>query len=347
MEALALATVPTSSLRPTRSARTLDHVIADLRAAEAAENPDTVTTLASLTMTPAGTIAVPGAGEVALNTWSRAQLAAIVGLRWNRWFVNASPSQQAEEINRRFARTGGAQVRLRTTRTVAEDVEADGTLRAIVTPSYTPVSDVAVATMLRDALSRMGEGMEIVRSSSTEMTTSYVVQVGEPFVKGGPGAVGEVWGCLAVRNSGVGFAKLSISALLHRIACLNGMVLPVPGSSLFSGRHRGLLTERVGEKLSTGLAGIGERLHRGADVLAESGAFAVSDVEGEVRALLRDAHLPLRLTSSIVTAYAREPHASRFGVSQAVTLAAQDQAAEIRHDLEAAAGRYLTRGGGA
>ncbi len=79
-------------------------------------------------------------------------------------------------------------------------------------------------------------------------------------------------------------------------------------------------------------------------MLAESTRIEVGDVELEVRDVLREARLPLHLVSSVMSAYLREPSRTRFGVSQAVTLAAQRESPELRYDLERAAGMYLAQG---
>ena len=42
-----------------------------------------------------------------------------------------------------------------------------------------------------------------------------------------------------------------------------------------------------------------------------------------------------------MASYMREPTRTRFGVSQAITLAAQSESPEVRFDLERAAGLYL------
>jgi hypothetical protein len=45
-----------------------------------------------------------------------------------------------------------------------------------------------------------------------------------------------------------------------------------------------------------------------------------------------------------MSAFMREPGRSRFSVSQALTLAAQAEAPEVRFSLEQAAGLYLAQG---
>ena len=78
--------------------------------------------------------------------------------------------------------------------------------------------------------------------------------------------------------------------------------------------------------------------------MADATHAEVSNVELEVRDVLREARLPLRLVAPVVAAYQREPRPTRFGIVSALTLQAQSESAEVRHDLERAAGLYLAQG---
>ena len=96
--------------------------------------------------------------------------------------------------------------------------------------------------------------------------------------------------------------------------------------------------------IQRGLDGVGEKLRRGTRVLEENAHHGVDDVEAEVRRVLQNARLGVRLARPVMDAYRREPHPSRFGVSQALTLAAQSATPEVRLQLEETAGRYLASG---
>lgn len=128
---------------------------------------------------------------------------------------------------------------------------------------------------------------------------------------------------------------------LTRLVCTNGLVLPLPEASLVRSVHRGVDVAKVGELIALGLDGVAEKLHRGAEALAASTRHQVDDAEREVRDLLRRAWLPVGLARDIMEAYAKEPRQSRFGISQALTLAAQRVSPETRYDLERVAGQYL------
>ncbi len=321
---------------------TISDLAEQLAVEEAQHNPDLDVAVNVLTMTPNGTLAVPVLGEMAMTDWSKGQFAKMLGVSWDRWFEGARSDERADEVNRRLSRASGS-IRLRTTKMVPEGIDAAGTVRAVVSREYTPIPDTMITTIVRDTLVGVEDEARIIRHHLTPLTTTFVVRLGKAFRPGGPGNVGDVWGALHVRNSGVGYTKLVVSLFLHRLACKNGMVVPLMDSELIRARHRWLDTSEIRAALVGGLQGIGDRLHRGAEVLGYSAHYQVEDVEAQVRGLLREAVLPARLVPEIMAAYAREPHPSRFGVSQALTLAAQDQTSELRYDLERAAGVYLAR----
>ncbi len=320
----------------------LASLIDRLREDEAREQPDVVVPLGSVRLTNEGHAHVPGLhGALALTQHARGQLARLMGVRWDTWFDGASGQERAEEANRRLSRVPhDLRVKVRSYGKV-EGSDADGTIRAIVGPGYTPISDAAVARVVQHALQGVEQAPRVVRADVSELTTSYVVALGYPFRVGDGGEVGEVFGGLAVRNSGVGYTKLSVSLHLTRVACTNGLVLALPEASLVRSVHRGVDVAKVAERIAAGLDGVAAKLHRGAAVLAASTRQHVEDAEREVRDLLGRARLPLGLVGDVMEAYAKEPRQSRFGVSQALTLAAQRGSPEVRFDLERIAGQYL------
>ena len=322
---------------------TLATLVERLDARDSEAGPDRCVQLAKVRMTAADTLVIPSVqGSFALTEWARGQLSRAVGVNWERFFANARPNDIAEEMNRRFSRATET-VKLRTASRVPDGSDATGTITALVGPDYTPIADGLVGGVLRDALASVNDDTKILRCTTTDLTTAYVVRVGEKLT---PSAeVGAIEGCIYVRNSGVGFAKLVVGIMLHRLACKNGLIVSLPGATLVRAVHRGLDLDRVRERLAEGLKGLPERLHRSARMLAESTSVNVADVELEVRDVLREARLPLRLASSVLAAYEREPSRTRFGVSQALTLAAQNESPEVRYDLERAAGVFLAAGG--
>lgn len=308
---------------------------------ESHENPDVVLPLSELRLdTEAELVMVPRLGSFRFTDWSKRQMASQLGLKWSRWFENASNAEKAEELNRRFARST-AEVRVRTTKTPGDLEPGDGVINALVSPGFSPVKDSAMARRLVTALASVDEELALIRHDLTDRTTSFVVKVGKPYKIGGPGEVGDVWGGVLCRNSGVGFASLLVSMFLERLVCRNGMTAPLPDAVLLKSRHLSLDDNTIDARLVSRFAALPGRLANAADLLLASRDRRVDDVAAAVRDLLKERRLPAKLAEPIMNAYEREQHASAFGVSQAITLAAQDVSPELRLDLERAAGAYL------
>lgn len=313
---------------------TLRQLVQQLEEEEHHDNPDVVVALRDLRMVDAAHVAVPDGRTFRLNDWSRRQAASLLGLRWERWFENATGDDIAEEVNRRLHRAAG-EIRVRT-RSRSDD-EPD--VRALVTPEFTPVLDSVVARGVLMSVAHFTPDPSVVRAHTTERTTTFVVSVGEPFRSSGDRRVGDVSGGLLVRNSNTGFAALAVQLHLTRLVCLNGMTVPHE-EAVLRRVHRGLDAGDLEAKLYTKLRDLPGRLRRGADVLASTTRVPVDDIAMEVERFLRASRLPLRLAPQIATAYKKEEHPSVFGLVQAVTLAAQELPPEQRFELERAAGAY-------
>jgi len=337
--------LPRALPAPAVHAGSLRDLAEQFEAIEARENPDAVLELKELRMTAEGTLAVPGLGAFAPTDWSRRQLSFLLGIRWDRWFASTSPEEQADEINRRLGRRS-MRVRLRTAQ-AEDDTASVGVLRALVSPTFSPVSDTMLARTLVELLEPADSRLATAQVHVTDRTVSYIVRVGEPFRAKGDShhIVGDVWGGLLVRNSGVGYASLVVSLHLERLLCLNGMTAPLPDAICLKQIHRGVDPERLSQRLylTTGISDLPGKLSAGVRALNEARTMPVEDPPAELGELLRSARLPMRLLPQLHAAYDREPEPTKFGVSQAATRASQQLSPEQRFELDRAAGAYLTR----
>jgi hypothetical protein len=106
-------------------------------------------------------------------------------------------------------------------------------------------------------------------------------------------------------------------------------------------RHRGLAGPTLLALMAERMTSLPGQLQHGAEALRLAAARAITDPEHAVRSFLERNDLPRRHLRPILDAYTTEPLPNAFGVSQAVTLAAQKLSPEERLELEQAAGRYL------
>lgn len=315
----------------------LSDLIHDFEQREQLQNPDEILPAHALAMTGTGMVKTPSGANLALTDWSRSQLSTLLGVRWDKWFSRASGEERADEVNRRFTRMGEAQIKLRSSRTTPESIDADGILDGIVSPAFTPIPDSQVARLVAGALALHDDNLKVVRSFSTTMTTSYVVVLGKPQSRGG--VVGAMWGGVLIQNSGVGYSSLSIQAHVTRLICTNGM--KAVDTFGFRKRHRGIDMDKIAEGIFEAARRLPGSISRTLDMIDHSTRIDVGDVEADVRRLLQEAHLPVRHAAPIMAAYRDEPIRTAFGVTQAITAHARNVDPETRIELEAAASAYL------
>lgn len=323
----------------------LSDLLSEFEEREAQENPSVVVPMASLRFTADGTLAMPEFGmrdAFVFNDWSKRQLASIVGVRWDRWFARMSDTEQATEVNKRLM-SGTDSLLVRTTRMVPEGSRAQGTVMALLSEKYTPLADSKVLRLVKLALEEVEPKLRVLRSAVTDRSTSYVVAIGTSFRPGDDHEVGDVWGGITIRNSGVGYAALSIVAHLERLLCKNGLHAPVPDAHLVYRAHRAFGLAKLHELLMERLRALPGKLAQAGRALVAVRQRAVAEPKEAFTAILRAARLPLRLLPELERAYEIEPSlkGTAFGVSQAATRAAQSISPEDRFELERAAGAYV------
>ena len=305
----------------------MSKALEQLREAESLNLPDSVVPLRALIWTSEGLVVVPGFGEACPSEWAQKQLSGILGLHFNRSFEGADSIDHAEEMTRRLRRAKG-NVRLRLSK--GQKVP---TIRAVVSPGYTAIEDTDVLGVLGDTL--RGTDAHVHRLDVTKRVTSVLIGVGQPQHIGG--MVGLVWGCLNVTNSNVGWAGLSVTL------CSNGMRAPTVNAQILRARHRAIDIDEIRGQLVEGMRSLPENLTQANRILEASSQWPVVNVEAEARELLRERGIIRNHLAGVLSAFRREPHRSVFGLSQAMTLHAQQVTPEDRIALETLAGSYVLR----
>lgn len=322
----------------------LDALAKRFEAEESQEHPDVVVPMNGLRFLNDGSLAVPGRdGSFALNEWSKRQLASLVGVRWGVWFARMDATDQAAEINKRLW-SSSRSLKVRTTQVAPKSNGVAGTVRALVSPTFSPLPDSQLLELLRTALEPVETELRVVRAHVTEQSASYVVAVGKAFRPGDDHEVGDLWGGITIRNSGVGFAAAVIVASFTRLLCKNGMTAPVPDAVLLHRAHRAFDLEKVRTRLIERLKGLPGKLADAARALVASRRSRIDDPRPAFLEILRAAHVSRKFLPELERAYEAEPalKGSAFGVSQAVTRAAQSRSPEERFDLETAAGEHIS-----
>ena len=300
--------------------------------------PDQVLPLSRLQATDAGSIDVPGLGQLGLTTWSRRQLANLLGIRWDRWFSSemVAPADRAEEINRRFSASSG-EWKIRA-RNLAADEEAQGeaVLRAFVSPTYAPIDDLCVFETLGKVLGDRLQDLRFVRLDVTAESSQYAVVSLEEIDLGINKPDRHRNGFL-VANSEVGARSLSLMVWIWRLVCTNGMVAAM--SKIFRIIHRKRKDGLIAEKLGSAIQQLPEQWKRTERTLRSARQDPVEDPHAALEVLVT-AHPQLRpISDSVYEAYEQDPEPNRFGLVQAMTRAAQGLRPEDRLTVEEFAGR--------
>lgn len=315
------------------NATSLSHALDRVRREEGLFLPDVVIQLSETSWTPTGMLVVPGHGEIRVNEWARDQLSQILGIQFERWFATAAPEQQADEMSRRLRRARN-KVRLRLSQGKVNPI-----LRAVVSPSYSALEDSVLVSAIGESLASVAPAVQ--RLEITQRLTAAVIKFGEPkFVNA---TVGDVSGSITLTNSGVGWCKLTVLLSILRLVCSNGMRAPVYEALILGVRHRCLEPERIRRQLSSEMRAVPGRLREATRVLGASTTWPVVNIEAESRELLREVGMIRSHLGGVLVAYRREPYATVFGVSQALTLHAQQTTSEERQILESLAGTYVLR----
>jgi hypothetical protein len=304
--------------------------------------PDQVLPLSRLRATDDGFIHAPGLGQLSLTTWSRRQLANLMGIRWDRWFASdlVVPADRAEEINRRFRASENAW-KIRARRWAPEEPAAgDAVLRAFVSPTYAPIDDLPVFETLRRVLPGEVDGFRFVRLDLTPQSSQYAVVSLAEVDLGVRGPDRHRNGFL-IANSEVGARSLSILTLIWRLVCTNGMV--AAASQLFRMIHRrrkeGFIDGRIAEAFKL----LPEKWERAASTLRRARQDTVEDPGAALQVLLESNPQLRPMSQAVYDAFEAEPEPNRFGIVQALTRAAQRFTPEQRLMMEEFAGQVAAR----
>lgn len=281
----------------------------------------------------------------ALNSHSKSQLNTLLGFRFDKWFEESSIEIKRNELNTRLKRSNST-VKFRLTDYVKEYSKSDRTIAGIVTPGFQPINDSVVTSILGF---NMDNGCKILRANITEQTTEYVIAVGDPVKQY---AVGEIFQAIGISNSNTGAASFNMKMMFVRVACQNGLVVPVFNSHgkssalLISRKHTGNALEEVLDRLHDSVSDISDRFRGGIENLYRASGEKISDPLQALQYVVRNAHQPKKLAQELLqTSFAKEPVMTKLGIARAITDHDTHEALglsqESRRDLEQSASNFI------
>lgn len=298
--------------------------------------PDVVVHVSTVTMNLDGHLDVPGMGIVRLNSWSRKQFASDLGFR-EKWFASVTPDERAEEVNRRLSRMPGQ----RKFRAFKDRTgQADGVLRAILSPGFTPIDDQRIFDRLGANLGAALDTYRFLNVESSDKTEMYTAVRVDPLSIRGD----ELRPGFRLRNSEVGAAALSVDDFWLRQICDNGLIVTVGAKRLLYRTHRRIDDDHLAAALVIALSKLPERWAATTTLMERAMTTPVDHPDAAVAAVLEDARVPRALVEAAQVAALFDGERTRYGVVQAVTLVAhrENRDPDLRFLLESRAGHYLT-----
>lgn len=315
---------------------------------------------------------VPQIGVLKLNDWSKKQLGSLLGINWDKWFDTKfiHPREIEDELALRFTRMGH-EAKLRARRFDKKDPqrkEAEGFLRAVLSPGYCPIDDLylfeRIAKNFRSTLKDMFF-IDHLGPSYWNDKASYYTALG-PKIDLGPidrnhpdpntrriydaaereGLLPEkdvIYQGFHMRNSEVGFTAVTIDSTVFRLVCLNGAIVNINEGRLLYRMHKQIepddldvLLLKTFERMPQAWNDNKKKLHLMLDSF-------LGNPEDEIKRFLSNSNASKAFIAAAIAAFETEASSSRYGVMQAISKAAQgEEDMDKRREYESLAGRYLS-----
>jgi len=206
------------------------------------------------------------------------------------------------------------------------------TIRAVLSDRYAPynnreVIEAAEATVKEHGLT--------VRSFALEERGMFL----KLLTSTGSDRALELKAGVMIGNSEVGFAQVTVEPFLYRQPCTNDLILAAGAG--FRHKHLAFSAEKFSQRIAEGIVN--------AVKLAETAVFTahvadqhpVPNPTREIEQLGKEWNLDVRVRAAALAAFEAEPRATRFGVANSFTRAAQRLHLMERIEVERLAGRLL------
>lgn len=214
-------------------------------------------------------------------------------------------------------------------------------LRAVLTDRYTPLDNRTLLDALHKTLPphlqvqwlALDDESFHLRIIDPNMTKEILSD--DPLMAG-----------LHIANSEVGRRSVSVDVMVWRQVCSNGLIKLVRGKNLLCQRHVSVsphhFTALLKQSLSSALSHAQDFMER----IAWSTTEPIREVETEMKVLMQHYHLSQNFTDQVKVALQNErsdQQSTVFGLTNALTAAAQTLDAEQRYGVEVLAGRLLEK----
>jgi hypothetical protein len=292
-----------------------------------------------------------------LSHTAKLQLGAIFGVRWDKWFTE--PKIDAARIMEELARRMNSDVeidweRLVRLRRIDPSIVnpwqgCSHVVRGILSKSYSTIDDPRILDLLTSALqgNLLGTDVRIMstpwRDQDCDSPTNLTFLINHPIVIPHNGRDDVYFPGVHFSNSEVGARAVNIEDALVRVICVNGMIRVVQQRSLVYQIHRRIDDDDIQEKLVTAAGEIRASLPVIENRLkaAHTRQYTQPDFDKQVEDFILNAGMPKKFAEQVKNAFLSEPELTRFGLIQAITLAAQDLKPEEAYLVERAASKLL------
>jgi hypothetical protein len=205
-------------------------------------------------------------------------------------------------------------------------------IRAFLSADYTPYDNKQIAETVQSLL---GNGAITIKDFILEETNLYLKLVSEEIVD----RAADLKAGIIIGNSEVGLGSVSVEPFVFRKPCTNDLIV----SQEKSFRHAHIhftaheFSCRMGEAIGIGFQVANDVL----DSFLKTRREPIPDPLEVIRKLAVERQMSQKFTDQVMSGYLAEPEASRFGVINAFTRAAQGLAPIQRIEMERFAGTLL------
>lgn len=233
-------------------------------------------------------------------------------------------------------------LRVKDAATKDSETGAEGYVRAVLTDRYSILDNLDLLNLMKPFIRSHDLSLQIghVTDKSYHMRLLFPkeIPIGDPD-GGGGGDVHQVG--IHITNSEVGATNLGGDFLLYRQVCMNGLMAVFNNEPLFSQRHINIDTHELRMSVKSALEMVTERQDEVIGRAERAMGQTVVNPHRELKRVLKNGRASDDFIEMAIEAYDAAPNPTRFGVTQAMTQAAQRLQMDARVLIENVAGSYL------